>query len=116
VAIDLTAITAILVLVLPVISVFAAYRLWSIANRPQNKGIIALRERADTAIILAFASIVTAFLAINRLVWDTSGSTVIPEDFIIFIAFLVAVLTSIPNILWYLRFKRHGFDSGSESE
>lgn len=97
-------IAAVLALVLPVFSVLAAYKLWRLERT--HKGIATLRERAQSAGIMAFVSVLGGLLGLQRLYAVSFGGLLIPREIYLVIVVLLVVSTSIPNIWWLYQYRK----------
>jgi hypothetical protein len=103
-------ILALIVIVLPFISVWSAYKLWRIARN--NRGVVALTERAKTAGVLAIVSVFSAILAVNRLWPHDDDYMLIQRPWPALISIGLLALSSVPNILWAFEYKKDHFGDG----
>ena len=96
---------AIVILILPIFSVLAAFRLWRLTRK--HSELIALRERAQMAGVLAVGSVFGLLVSLNRL-WNQShpgGDPLIASPITVFLMLGIVLSTSIPNIVWLYRFR-----------
>jgi hypothetical protein len=99
---------ALLAVILPWFGFFAAYKLQKLSRSPRGKGIEALRERANTAVLLAIASAFGGLLGLNRF-FDLSGEPLIRGAAAVLVIATVIILTSIPGLYWTFKYARQGF-------
>jgi hypothetical protein len=100
---------AILAVTLPWFGLYAAYRLQKFSRSEEGKGVAALRERADVALVLALASILGGILSINRFFDMFEGEAIIKGGAIVFILASIVILVNIPGLIWTKRYLRDGF-------
>lgn len=100
---------AVVLFLLPVPGWAATVILVAAARRRPR--ITALTERAIAAFILSAGASLAAFLASARL-----AGRPIPGDVAIAILALIAIIVSVPQVVWLLRYLNGGFGRGSESE
>jgi len=96
-------IAAVLALVLPVFSVWAAISLFRLSRA--NPRVTALRERSRTAGILALTSVFGGFVGLHRIYTVTVGDSLLPREVCVILLVLIILLTSVPNVLWALGYK-----------
>jgi hypothetical protein len=103
-------IAAIIALVLPPFSVWAAFRLWRIARAHPN--IVSLQERSQSAIILAIASLLGGLVATNRLIAVGTSAHILSNDVQAMLLAAIIITCSVPNIVWAITYTRNHFSDG----
>ena len=99
-------------IILPWFGLYAAVKLQRLSRSPEGRGIKALRERADVAVILAIASFLGGTLGLNRF-FDLLGDPVLRGGAIVLILAFMIILTSLPGLYWTTVYKRDGFHDTS---
>lgn len=96
----------VLAVVLPAISIYVAYKLFKASRSERGKGVTALRERANTAIVLAVSGVCGAILGINRAYYLATTNTFLSPTDGLFLLSIIIIATSLPGIFWLYEFRK----------
>lgn len=96
-------IAAVLALILPIFSVWAAISMYRISRR--HPKVTSLRERSNAASILAFTSVLGGLVGLSRLNSVVLGDPLISREVYTLSLVLIILLTSVPNVLWVIGYK-----------
>lgn len=105
---------ALCAVVLPWFGVYAAYKLQRLSRSSEGRGIQALRERANVAVLLAIASLLGGVLGLNRFYDLFLGEPLLRGGVVVLILAMFIILTSMPGLYWTFKYVRGGFHDSSD--
>ena len=76
--------------------------------------IVALQERKQTAMILAFLSFLGGLIGTNRLLEVATNFRLLPREVSLWMLIVIILVTSVPNIIWLFKYRRDRFGNGNE--